>query len=840
MRIHNIFRLRLSAIARITVGLIGLLVSLLFLVSLLGLFPDQRADIMRLRAGTCETAAIGFSLLADKEDTAAMQRYLASIADRNSEIVSIGVRQDDGRLLIDVGDHDKHWDLSRNAAADPTQVSVQLFASGQPWGTVEVRFAPMPGAGMAASLAQPGAVHGGVLTVLCLVAFYCYLRVVLRQLNPSKVIPSRVREALDTLAEGLLVLDRNGHIVLANQAFMDATGMSLDALTGTSISRLPLLQPSEETAPVPWTEAISAGKRVVGRLFSLSRDGKNDVIFSVSASPITDERGRRRGVLTSFENVTLLEHKRRELSVLLEHLRASSDVLKQQNRELERLAARDPLTDLLTRRPFFERLETEWKSATRYDHNLSAVMVDVDFFKAINDQCGHAAGDEVLRHVAACLRETARDTDIVCRYGGEEFVVLMPHTGIIEAASGAERLRLAIEKLDFRNVGITASLGVSSLSEQPKDPYELLAQADKCLYVAKRSGRNLVVRWDDVPGDFVHEEPTAAWRQEHDDLLHTSIPFQAVTALLSALAYRDQTTADHSRRVADLCVATGEGLLSFRNCYVLEIAALLHDIGKIGVPDHVLLKPGPLTPDEWKVMRRNDTIGAEIVRAAFASPQLSTIVEHYQAHYRDPDAQPGFPMGNNIPLGARILAIADAYDSMVTDRVYRKSCTSEQALAELKRCAGTQFDPELVERFILVVRDGAFEAESPPSGVSREMALAVGLQLERFLAALDAQDHAALAAICSRLRTTARKYDATEIAAKAAELSSILDVDVNVDIDADVDEHDLVTTACALLDLCRSTQVAILKKAANASDNACAGSGSISQRLPEDVRTGSC
>ena len=182
-------------------------------------------------------------------------------------------------------------------------------------------------------------------------------------------------------------------------------------------------------------------------------------MFSVSASPIIDERGQRRGVLTSFENVTLLEHKRRELSVLVEHLRVSSNVLKQQNRELERLATRDPLTDLLTRRPFFERLDDEWRSATRHGHALSVVMVDVDHFKSINDRWGHAVGDEVLRHVAASLRETARETDVVCRYGGEEFVVLMPHTDLAEAALGAERFRLAIEKLDFGNFDVTASRG---------------------------------------------------------------------------------------------------------------------------------------------------------------------------------------------------------------------------------------------------------------------------------------------------------------------------------------------------------------------------------------------
>ena len=235
---------------------------------------------------------------------------------------------------------------------------------------------------------------------------------------------------------------------------------------------------------------------------------------------------------------------------------------------------------------------------------------------------------------------------------------------------------------------------------------------------------------------------------------------------------------------------------------MLEIAALLHDIGKIGVPDKVLLKAGPLTPEEWKMMRRNDVIGAEITRVSFGSSELSKIVECYQAHYGSPCVRPDLPAGTQIPLGARILAIADAYDSMVSDRLYRKGCPTEEAFAELRKCAGSQFDPELVERFISVVRDRDLKTDKTVSGVSRETALAIGLQVERLLAALDAQDHEALEVICGRVQSTAEKHGAAEIAAKASEVCSILEVDS--------DTHGLVEAAYELLDLCRSTQAAFL------------------------------
>ncbi len=802
-------RLRLSTIARITIGLAGLLGSTLCLVVMLGLFPNRLEDVMRSRAEICETAAVGFSLLAEQNDTGVMRQYMESIVNRQSEITSMGVRQNDGTLLINVSNHDAHWGSSRHSRSNQTHVSVQLFANGKLWGTVETCFAPLVEGRMTGGLVAPAVIHGVVVTILCMVIFYSYLRAVLQHLNPSKVVPKRVREALDTLAEGLLVLDQEEHIVLANRAFGETTGMNIDSLIGVSISRLPLVRSTEETMPIPWTEAIRTGKPVKGQMFGMSRDEKEDVTFSVSVSPIINDEGKGRGVLASFENVTQLERKKRDLTVMVDHLRMSSKVLKDQNRELERLATRDTLTNLLIRRPFFERLDAEWKSAVRYGHALSAVMVDVDFFKSINDNWGHATGDDVLRQVAAAMQKTARLPDIVCRYGGEEFAVIMPHTNLADAALAAERLRLAVEELDLGDIAVTVSLGVSSLSGKPKDPSDLLSQADQCLYAAKRAGRNQVICWGDIPKDFVDDESPKERMKECEDMQPTSIPYHAVAALISALAYRDHTTAGHSRRVADVCVATAEGLLSFSDCYVLEIAALLHDIGKIGVPDRVLLKPGPLTPDEWKVMRRNDAIGVEIVRAAFASPKLNEVIGTYQAHYGNPNARPGLPTGNSIPVSARILAIADAYDSMVTNRVYRNGCSSEEAFAELKRCAGVQFDPELVERFITIVSQRRFKTDAPTTGISRENALAIGLQIERLLAALDSQDYVALEAICGRVRSTAQKCGAVDIATTASNVCAILELD---------DETDgLFKVVYELLDLCRSAQAAFLEEIGRAS-----------------------
>ena len=303
------------------------------------------------------------------------------------------------------------------------------------------------------------------------------------------------------LAEGVLVLDASDRIILANRAFAEASGRDCDALCGVSISRLPLTSCDDTVELTPWTEAREISKPVKGRLYNLACGG-GDRIFSVSAAPIVDEKGKTQGVLASLEDVTTLDRKKRELRSMLEHLRASSEAIKFQNKELERLATIDPLTGCLNRRAFFERYDTEWKSAVRYGHPLSVVMVDVDHFKSINDRHGHAKGDEVLRMVGNCLRETARDTDVVCRYGGEEFVILTPSTDVADAVAGAERIRVAIAARQCDGVAVTASLGVSALSLQPHSPQEMMDQADKCLYVAKRNGRNQVVRWDEAQHDL--------------------------------------------------------------------------------------------------------------------------------------------------------------------------------------------------------------------------------------------------------------------------------------------------------------------------------------------------
>src|SRR6185503_18087247 len=258
----------------------------------------------------------------------------------------------------------------------------------------------------------------------------------------------------------------------------------------------------ESADEFPWQPALADGSMQTGIRLGLKRENDTRTL-RVNCSPILGGDGSRRGALATFDDITAVEEKSARLRPMLEMLQQSRDAINRQNQELQALATTDPLTGCMNRRSFFAAFETQWSSAQRYNHPLSCVMVDVDHFKKINDQHGHSVGDQVLRHVAELLKSLARETDVVCRYGGEEFCILLPQIGIDGAQQAAERFRHGIEsKPAAGGIKITASLGVSAIELKAPNPQALLDQADKSLYAAKRSGRNRSVRWDTLPADF--------------------------------------------------------------------------------------------------------------------------------------------------------------------------------------------------------------------------------------------------------------------------------------------------------------------------------------------------
>lgn len=709
--------------------------SLLFIAQSLGLIPDRNQAILDGRKSLCEAYAVNCCLAAQRNDLAMIRAATQALVTRNDAVLSTAVRRADGALVVTAGNHDD-WHAPDAMHSSNTMVQVPILSGNSRWGTVEIRFRSLS-EGM---LMEPVLRLIAFIAGTGLLAFTFYLKKTLRHLDPSSVVPDRVRMTLDTLAEGVLVLDNDERIVLANKAFAKNTGKSSDQLQGQLAPEFQWQRATAETAveEYPWAISIRDGLAQTGVMLGLDSQDDGRRTFAVNSTPILGADGTRRGALATFDDVTSIEKKNWKLEEMLRVLNDSREEIRRQNEELTLLATRDPLTSCLNRRSFFNQLNTVWKAAHTHAQPLACAMVDVDHFKAVNDAHGHGTGDLVLQHVSTLLRSGAREQDLICRYGGEEFCIVMPETDLERALELMERVRQRIAKTRCENLDVTASVGVSALELGAPDPRELLEQADKSLYMSKRNGRNRVTSFRDVPHDF-EVQPTSRKPGTGDSgPQEMPIPFPAVTALVSALAHRDSLTGEHSRRVADLCVATARGLMGERECYVLEVAALLHDIGKLGVPDAILLKPGPLTPEEWKIMHTHDRIGVEIISAAFLSPELTQIVGTHHAAFSGSSRDPSLPRGEDIPLGARILTIADAFDAMVSDRMYRKGRSQELAFAELRKCAGTQFDPQLVERFIKAISSNDSSRSQPALAVSKQTALRIGLQIEQLAGALDA------------------------------------------------------------------------------------------------------
>jgi diguanylate cyclase (GGDEF)-like protein/putative nucleotidyltransferase with HDIG domain len=372
-----------------------------------------------------------------------------------------------------------------------------------------------------------------------------------------------------------------------------------------------------------------------------------------------------------------------------------------QRRRIARLRARladtsrtDPLTGLLNRRAFEELLELELERAARADRPLSVIVGDIDNFRAVNESQGHAAGDAALQAVADNSLKWKRRIDHAARIGGEEFALLLPETDERGAFIVAERLRRATHRsFSDAPVGVTFSFGVATAPLHAPDGVALLRAADRASAAAKDLGGDRTV----IFSDEVARTLARMGEQGSGEL-----QLATVIALAEALDIRDTGTGQHSQTVGRYAELMAREL-GFTEEHVerVRLAGVLHDIGKIGIPDRVLSKPGPLDADEWQEMYTHPEIGARLL----SSPEFDDLRAWILAHHERPDGL-GYPnalSGGEIPLEARILAAADAYEAMTANRVYRAALGEEAARAELEAGAGTQFDENVVAAFLRVL-----------------------------------------------------------------------------------------------------------------------------------------
>ncbi|MFA5576273.1 MAG: HD domain-containing phosphohydrolase [Tissierellaceae bacterium] len=463
----------------------------------------------------------------------------------------------------------------------------------------------------------------------------------------------KLKVTLFSIGDGVITTDKNGKIEMINKVTEELTGWSLQEAKGKPLSTVFDIF-NEETGQVcsnPAELVLKYGKTIglANHTVLRSRDGIYKVIAD-SAAPIIGQKGDIQGVVLVFRDVT---------------------EAKQKEDKIKYLSFRDSLTGLYNR-TFFEeelrRLDVEDQLP------LTFIMGDLDGLKLINDIFGHQVGDEALVETAKVFRKYCRDTDIISRWGGDEFVILLPRTSEDVGQKISDRVKKACSETMVADTKLSISIGYASKTHRSQKWQDVLKEAEDNMYKTKLLGAH-------------------------------SYRNKVLTSMKNALFEKSNETEEHGERLGYFCSVIGNVLnLSSIELDELELFSMLHDIGKIGIEDGILEKPGPLTDEEWKIMKTHPEIG---YRMAQGVPELINIAEYILSHHERWDGS-GYPRnlkGREIPLAARILAVADAYDAMTNDRPYRAALSPEEARKELRRNSGSQFDPDIVDIFLTHLAD---------------------------------------------------------------------------------------------------------------------------------------
>lgn len=482
----------------------------------------------------------------------------------------------------------------------------------------------------------------------------------MRQRIPDLITPELVHETSEELFKTLYIsspigifIVKDGNFQSVNPQFQNLTGYSRLQLYGASSLSIVLPEDRQHvqenaTRMLKGTQTTPYEYRIV------TRDGKVKWIMETVAPILLDGKP---AALGNFMDI---------------------DERKQIEEKIKYLSLHDTLTGLYNRAYFEEEMRR--LESGRFDP-LGVVVCDVDGLKLVNDTLGHDSGDALLKGAAEVIRSCFRESDVVARIGGDEFAILLPQTDEVGIETICRRIKTAIESYNARNpeLSLSISIGFACRDSSMISISDLYKIADNNMYKEKlysnRSARRSIVQ-----------------------------------TLMKALEVRDFITEGHAERLRYLVVALGMALnLPEHSLTDLRLLAEFHDIGKVGIPDRILFKPGHLTPEELPEMQRHSEIGHRI---ALSSPDLVPIAEWILKHHEWWNGN-GYPLGikgEAIPLECRILSIADAYDAMTSDRPYRKAMSQEKAVAELINCSGTQFDPSIVKIFLYLLKDGGVES----------------------------------------------------------------------------------------------------------------------------------
>jgi diguanylate cyclase len=456
---------------------------------------------------------------------------------------------------------------------------------------------------------------------------------------------------LNSIGEGVVATDLDGRITIASKVALDMAGWKKDEALGKHFDDVFLLRDEMTNEPVEnlTNKVFRMGRRttLTCNYVIIGRRGTRTPI-SNSAAPIIGEDGKTLGVVMAFRDI-------------------SKDKI--DSDRILYISYHDYLTGLYNRRFLEEYIE----KATYSDQlPISVIVGDINGLKLTNDIFGHDMGDKLLVKAAEIIKMVCPHEGVPARWGGDEFIILLPHTEEAIAETIVRKIKTTCEIELDSTMRVSLSLGYATKGSTVIDIRETIRKAEEYMYRHKL-----------LDG-----------KSYHNALIHT---------LLATLCEKSIETEQHTKRLSDLCYAFGLMInLQSNELDELSLLALLHDIGKVGIRQSILKKPGKLTDDEWGEMKQHPAIGYRIAKS---TTELSGVADYILYHHERWDGS-GYPQrlkGNEIPLNCRVLALADAYDAMTSDRVYRKAMTQSEAIAELRKNAGTQFDPKLVEPFISTV-----------------------------------------------------------------------------------------------------------------------------------------
>jgi len=431
--------------------------------------------------------------------------------------------------------------------------------------------------------------------------------------------------------------------------------------------------------------------------------------------------GKVQVLLRNFEQVkSLVDEKTRLTSSNVAQLNLLKK-LRESSKKLEALSYRDGLTELFNQRYLAMKLKSEFERARRYKRHLSCLLIDLDYFKAVNYTYGHQSGDGVLKEVAQLITGAARSIDLIFRKGGDEFTMLLPDTPLEGALNVAGRIHNAIGHHSFlkdsHNIRMTASVGTASFSQKDfSSAKELFDAADKAASEAKKTGGDKVLSWKDEPSpEILSEESSMRIPSKKLNeltskylILQRDVKEEYILATRNWLdtLKRSDLLLRHHDRVASVSLKLGRNIeLKANELDTLRFAASFFDIGKVNVWETIILKPGKITPREYaRVKRHPVTVVNFMKRAPFFAQEVPIILHHHERW--DGTGYPDGLEGENIPLGSRIIAVADAFDAMTSDLPYSPPKPVEDAAKELDQCAGSQFDPDIVGTFMALLKDG--------------------------------------------------------------------------------------------------------------------------------------